>query len=59
MFYFNFKRCYVSSSPVASSSINGFAISSIPSTGDIKLTCVPRHTTKPRVLVSSVSRYGS
>lgn len=39
--------------------MKGFAISSVPSTGLIKDTCVPRQMTSPSSLVSSVRRYGS
>lgn len=37
----------------------GLAMASIPSAGQIRTTEVPLHTTNPRVLVSSVSLYGS
>lgn len=46
---------YSSSSPAK----NGLAISSVPSSGDTKLTCVPRITTRPNFLVSLVTRSGS
>ena len=38
---------------------NGFAIGSMPSIGHTKTTDVPRHTTSPNCLVSSVSLYES
>lgn len=37
----------------------GLAMASIPSAGQMRTTEVPLHTTNPRVLVSSVSLYGS
>lgn len=39
--------------------MKGFGIASIPSMGQIRTTDVPRHTTKPKALVSSSSLYGS
>ena len=38
---------------------NGLAISSVPSTGQIIMTAVPRQTTSPSVRVASVNLYGS
>jgi hypothetical protein len=38
---------------------NGFGMASMPSDGHINTTDVPRHTTKPNCLVSSVSLNGS
>lgn len=43
--------CYSSASSAAR---NGFAISSRPSSGDTRLTCVPLTTTRPSFLVFSV-----
>ena len=51
-------RCYLNDYSSATLK-KGFSISSVPSVGDIKATCVPRHTTIPSVLVASVSLYGS
>ena len=49
-----------SSSPSSSPpSKNGFAISSVPSSGETKLTCVPLITTKPSFLVWFVIFSGS
>ena len=39
--------------------MNGFGIASIPSTGQIRTTDVPRQTTRPRWRVSSVNLNGS
>jgi hypothetical protein len=39
--------------------MNGLAIGSIPSWGHIRTTLVPRHTVKPRLLVSSENLNGS
>ena len=38
---------------------NGFAMGSMPSTGQTNTTAVPRHTARPICLVSSVSLNGS
>lgn len=43
----------------SSSARKGFSIASIPSIGQIKTTCVPRHTERPKVRVSSDNRKGS
>ena len=45
----------VNSSSSGSASSNGFAISSIPSDGHMRDTCGPRQTTKPNLLVFSVT----
>jgi hypothetical protein len=58
-FYKSVSYYAVSSSSSANSSSKGLAISSMPSAGDIKLTCVPLQTTNPNRLVSSVSLNGS
>ncbi len=39
--------------------MNGLAIASIPSAGQTRTTDVPRQTTKPKCLVSSVNLKGS
>lgn len=39
--------------------MKGLGMASIPSIGHINTTEVPRHTTKPKALVSSNSLYGS
>ena len=54
---YNICASYASSS--ANSSSKGFDISSMPSAGDIKLTCVPLHTTNPNRRVWSLSLNGS
>lgn len=50
---------YDAASSSAKSSPKGLEISSIPSAGDIRLTCVPLHTTKPSRLVLSLNLKGS
>ncbi len=54
-----FDNDYLTTISSSASSVKGLAISSMPSLGDIKLTWVPRHTTRPSVLVLSVILYWS
>lgn len=57
--YSNRNFYYDAASSSAKSSPKGLDISSIPSAGDIRLTCVPLHTTNPSRLVLSLNLNGS
>jgi hypothetical protein len=57
--YSNRNFYYDAASSSAKSSPKGLAISSIPSAGDIRLTCVPLQTTNPSRLVLSLNLNGS
>jgi hypothetical protein len=57
--YSNRNFYYDAASSSAKSSPKGLDISSIPSAGDMRLTCVPLHTTNPSRLVLSLNLNGS